>query len=166
LQSGQTLVAVNYFTACVTSPEDKRKRQLSYIEALVHHSSINVIKGKFLETDFQCRHCAKTWKKREEKMTDVAIATELLIGAVRNEYDVAILVSGDSDLVPPVQALKSQFGHKRIFARFPPKRKSFELQSSCHGWGNISESDLRVSQLPNEVKKLDGYTLKRPSSWR
>lgn len=41
-----------------------------------------------------------------EKGTDVKIAVDLIIGAVDNHYDVAVLVSSDTDLIPAIRHLK------------------------------------------------------------
>jgi uncharacterized LabA/DUF88 family protein len=41
--------------------------------------------------------------KIREKGTDVKIAVDLVIGAVDNIYDTAILVSSDTDLIPAVK---------------------------------------------------------------
>src|SRR3989344_3516256 len=41
--------------------------------------------------------------KTREKGTDVKIAIDLIIGAVDNLYDTAILVSSDTDLVPAIK---------------------------------------------------------------
>ena len=42
----------------------------------------------------------------KEKGTDVKIAIDLVIGAVDDQYDTAILVSSDTDLIPAIQYLK------------------------------------------------------------
>lgn len=41
----------------------------------------------------------------EEKGIDVLVAIHLVMGALRDEYDVAVLFSADSDLVPAVEAV-------------------------------------------------------------
>ena len=41
-----------------------------------------------------------------EKGTDVKIAVDLIIGAVDDLYDSAILVSSDTDLIPAVKYIK------------------------------------------------------------
>lgn len=47
------------------------------------------------------------WGRAEEKGIDVMIALDLVLGAQRNEYDTAVLISGDTDLVPAIdEALK------------------------------------------------------------
>lgn len=44
--------------------------------------------------------------KAREKGTDVKIATDLIIGAIDNLYDTAILVSSDTDLIPAIRYIK------------------------------------------------------------
>ncbi len=165
LMPGQTLVTVNYFTAMV-SDVDKRKRQTDYLEALQVHGKTNVIRGRFQANDIECFKCGHRWSKAEEKKTDVALATEMIVGASKNIYDAAIIVTADSDLVPPIAAIKSHWSEKAVFARFPPNRASKELREKCDGVKHISETDLRKSQLPAEVEKPCGYILKRPSTWK
>ena len=41
-----------------------------------------------------------------EKQTDVWIASEMVSGAARDEYDIAILLTADSDLVPSVEFVR------------------------------------------------------------
>ena len=41
-----------------------------------------------------------------EKGTDVKIAVDLIVGAVDNYYDTAILISSDTDLIPAVNYIK------------------------------------------------------------
>ncbi|MDZ7798765.1 MAG: NYN domain-containing protein [Patescibacteria group bacterium] len=44
--------------------------------------------------------------KIREKGTDVKIAVDLIIGAIDNYYDTAILISSDTDLIPAVKYVK------------------------------------------------------------
>jgi len=41
-----------------------------------------------------------------EKGTDVKIAVDMIIGAIENKYDTAILVSSDTDLIPAIKYIK------------------------------------------------------------
>jgi uncharacterized LabA/DUF88 family protein len=41
-----------------------------------------------------------------EKGTDVKIAIDMIIGAIENKYDTAILVSSDTDLIPAIRYIK------------------------------------------------------------
>ena len=44
--------------------------------------------------------------KFHEKGVDVKLATDMLIGAYENLYDVAILISSDTDLIPAIKYIK------------------------------------------------------------
>jgi uncharacterized LabA/DUF88 family protein len=48
----------------------------------------------------------------KEKGTDVKISVDLIVGAVDDLYDTAILVSSDTDLIPAIRYIK--YKHKRI----------------------------------------------------
>ena len=43
---------------------------------------------------------------QEAKRTDVALAVDMVFSAVQNEFDTAILVSGDVDYIPAIEKLK------------------------------------------------------------
>lgn len=45
-------------------------------------------------------------RKTREKGTDVKIAVDLIIGAIDNLYDTAILVSSDTDLIPALRYMR------------------------------------------------------------
>jgi len=165
LRPGQRLAEVKYFTARVSDPADKRKRQSDYLEALQTHCGIRPFEGQFLAKPVECHNCGHTWPKREEKMTDVNVATEMLTDAFQKRYETAILVSGDSDLVPPIRAIRELFPALRVIVAFPPNRYSRNLADTAHGHFFIDEPTLGRSQLPDEVTKPDSYVLKRPPSW-
>ncbi len=46
--------------------------------------------------------------KIREKGVDVQIAIDLVIGAVENNYDTAIIVSSDTDLIPAIRYVKTR----------------------------------------------------------
>lgn len=98
-------------------------------------------------------------------MTDVNIAVEMLTDAFKNNMDIALLVSGDSDLVGPIQTIKNLYPKKRIIVAFPPERKSSALMNTAHGYTHISRASLLDSLFPDTVVKSPGIILKRPLSW-
>jgi uncharacterized LabA/DUF88 family protein len=98
-------------------------------------------------------------------MTDVNIATQMLMDAFTDQFDVAILISGDTDLIPPIQAIKSLSPGKRIGVYFPPRRHSIQLKSVVDFSGLIGKNKLRDSQLPDNISKPDGFVLSRPTTW-
>jgi len=98
-------------------------------------------------------------------MTDVNIATQMLLDAFNNRFDKALLISADADLVPPVRAIREQYPEKGITVAFPPNRYSGDLKRAANGFVYINRSDISQSQFPPKVEKDDGFTLERPSTW-
>lgn len=50
----------------------------------------------------------KKAKGARSKRVDVTLATEMLLHATRRHYDIAILVAGDEDYVPLIEAVQSE----------------------------------------------------------
>ena len=52
------------------------------------------------------------WKEQNgsivEKGVDVLLATDLVLNSVKNKYDTAIIVSGDGDFFPAIEAVKKE----------------------------------------------------------
>jgi uncharacterized LabA/DUF88 family protein len=61
-------------------------------------------------------------------MTDVNIAVQLMGDAFDDAFDVALVVSGDSDLTTPIRRVRERFADKRVIVAFPPRRHSAELK--------------------------------------
>lgn len=166
LKPDQVFAGVKYFTALVSDPPDKRKRQTIFIEALQTMPGINIYYGKFLETKKKCRNCGYESIVPSEKMTDVNIATELLLDAFQDKFDVALVISADSDLSPPIQRIRKDFPYKRIISVFPPNRNSVELRKIANAFFVLGRAKLLDAQFPDEVPKKDGFILRRPKEWR
>jgi len=98
-------------------------------------------------------------------MTDVNIATQMIIDAYKDNYDMAMLISGDSDLVPPMKAIHENFNNKRVFVAFPPKRHNSSVSLAAKGSLIIGRKKLVDSQFPDEVQKRGGFKLRKPSDW-
>jgi len=166
LKPGQYLVSTKYFTARVSSPPDKQKRQSTFLEALETIKGLDIFYGHYQLNPRKCRQCGYEDYEPKEKMTDVNIAVELLRDSYENKYDVALLISADSDLVPPIKLVKELFPDKRIVAAFPPLRNSAELSRIAHAHLHIGRGNIARSLLQDEITKLDGTIIKRPDSWK
>ncbi len=70
--------------------------------------------GSFKEKDRECFGCGDKWTAHEEKQTDVNIALHLVTKATDDEFDRAILVSADSDLVPAIEMMRVRAPRKSI----------------------------------------------------
>jgi len=166
LKPNQVLKTTKYFTTRVKKPEDKRKRQEVFLEALETLSNFEIYYGRFLADTVRCHKCGHTYETHHEKMTDVNIAVELMSDVFRDRFDVALLVSGDGDLVGPVEAVRRLFVDKRVVVAFPPRRVSKALKRTANASTHISRKVLSSSVFPGEIVKPDGRILRRPSEWR
>jgi uncharacterized LabA/DUF88 family protein len=163
---GQIVESVKYFTARVSQPPDKQKRQATFIEAVETLPLVTVFFGKYQLNPRQCLHCGHADTVPNEKMTDVNIAVEMLSDAFLDRFDSALLISADSDLVAPLRRIRQLFPKKRIVLAFPPKRASKELKKVANAYFTIGRDVIAKSLLPREVRKADGFVLKCPDSWR
>ena len=76
----------------------------------------------------QCPHCSEAIKATQEKGVDTLLVTDLLSLGLDGAYDIAILISQDSDMKPAVQHLSDK-GIKVIHAGI--KHFGADLAKSC-----------------------------------
>ena len=165
LQNNQQLLEIKYFTARVTNNPDKQKRQSTYLDAL-YNEGVKIIYGQYQNNNLECHRCGHIWMAANEKMTDVNIATNILVDAYKDKYDMAMLISGDSDLVPPIKAVHENFSSKRVFVAFPPKRHNNTVAAVAKGSLTIGRKKLVESQLNTSIQKTsDGFILNKPVDW-
>jgi len=164
LKQSQTLMETKYFTAIVKHPDDKRRRQQVFLDALQTLPNFSFFYGHFLADSITCRQCGHTYTTFHEKMTDVNISVELLKDAFQDHFDIALLISADSDLVSPVRTVRQLFPAKRVVSIFPPGRFSQALKKVSTGVLHIGHVELAKSLFPDEVIK-NGIVLRRPSAW-
>lgn len=161
LKPHQELVGVKYFTSRVSGDPQKMKRQTTYLEA-IQESGVDIMYGKYQGSTYTCKKCNDVRTVNSEKMTDVNIATQMLLDSFENKCNFSLLISADSDLVPPIKALKA-LGRKVLVA-FPPNRASQEIRKVTITY-SIGLSALKASQLPDNITKKDGFVLRKPKEW-
>lgn len=153
------LEQVKYFTAMIKGDLDKMARQKLYLHVLEQQSKrLTIIKGHFLKKGKRCPNCNHYNQTFEEKKTDVNIACEMLTDAYEDHFDVAFLVSGDSDLMPPVGKITAK--GKIVIIANPPKRKSNELNQ-------VASNSIHMKKylLPAEIPTKRGK-LTMPETWK
>ncbi len=121
LRPGQELVAVNYFSAYATWMAGRYKRHRTYVAAL-KTKGVSIHLAKFKIREQKCNTCGAAWKRREEKETDVGIAVRLVADALCDRFDLAILITADSDLKPAIAAVRADAPTKYVFVAAPPGR--------------------------------------------
>ena len=178
LQANQSLLETKYFTSRISGAmsgdpprraaalDAKRHRQSAFLDALKAVPDVHIFEGHYLAKPLTCRQCGAWWRSYEEKMTDVSIATELLMDAVHDRFDTALLISADSDLVPPVRAIRKHFPKKRVVVAFPLGRNSFQLKQAASAYFQIGRQKYKASQLSDQITLANGHVLCRPARWR
>jgi uncharacterized LabA/DUF88 family protein len=117
-----TINQIKYFTALVnprvTDP-DQLTRQQIYLRALQTIPNVEIIYGHFLTHEImmplappKAGHVKVL--KTEEKGSDVNLALHMLSDGYKNAYDVAVIVSNDSDLLLPIQFVKKELRKKSV----------------------------------------------------
>lgn len=99
------LLQIKYFTALVNprpSDPDQRSRQETFLRALRTIPNLSIIYGFFLTHEIMMPLAppARGYQrviKTEEKGSDVNLATHLLIDGFDDAYELAVVVSNDSD---------------------------------------------------------------------
>lgn len=161
------LIELNYFSA-KPKGSDKSQRQETFFSCNKVNSKFQLHLGKFLKKNVTCNSCGNVHLTFEEKETDVNIAIIMIGDVVYDKCDISILVSADSDLIPPINFIKKEFNplHK-IFVYFPPNRFSFDLRNKAFGIVKLEnhENKFSSSLLPETVTLLNGVVLSKPSTW-
>lgn len=127
---------------------------------------IQTVPGKFNPVDKYCTKCKGFYKTHEEKRTDVNIAVKLIEEALKDSFDVAIIISGDSDLMPAVWFAKSHFTNKQFGLVIPVGRSAEELKSVVHFYMKMKEKHLDSCRLPETVTLKNGQTISCPNNWK
>ena len=185
------ITAIHYFTAAI-KPQlhdpDQLQRQQMYWRALRTLPLLEITEGTYLQTRKtmprvesrplralrrwfarhpRLRHWAEPSRvaviRSEEKGSDVNLATRLLLDAVDNRYDCAVVVSNDSDLLAPIREVRRRFG-KRVGLLTGHARPSRVLAAEAHFVKHVREGVLLASLFPNELADAKG-AFHKPHSW-
>lgn len=157
LRVDDRLVATYYFTAVHHREPVKAHRHRRYIDAL-SAVGVRVVQSKFQSVSRYCRRSEQSCPFLEEKQTDVAFATRLLVDAMENFMDRAVLITADSDHVPVVRLVQERRPRVELTLAPPPGRlhQARELGSLIADRREISKGRLEKCLLPRTVCRADG----------
>lgn len=162
------LAAVHYFSAYAThrTPRDPGvvTRHQAYVAAL-ESTGVDCVMSQFKRKDVLCPHCGKKYHRHEEKETDVAIAVKLLEILSTGEADVAVLITGDTDLLPAIRTARALFPEKKIGVLTPFLRHTTEMQGTADFHLKVSQRAVQSAQFPPTLTLGDGMTIVRPAGW-
>jgi uncharacterized LabA/DUF88 family protein len=95
----------------------------------------------------------------------VAVAAKLLELFYVDACDLAVLVTGDTDLAPAIRTAKAMWPEKRIWAVFPFGRHNAELKALVHGTIKVKAKRYATHQMPNPVRISKTDLLWKPVGW-
>lgn len=161
--SNQIIEGIFYFTALAPWSPTKRIRHEIYISAL-ESTGVRTVYGDFRRVTRHCPRCGD-YETYEEKKTDVNIAIHLFKLASKNKYDKLVLVTGDSDIIPSIAAVRGLYPEKKVGVAIPIGRRAEDLKSNCDFNFKIKEKHLATSILPDSITLQNGRIITRPVEW-
>ncbi len=166
---------IRYFTAKVSArPGDPQLpvRQQTYLRALATLPAVSVHLGVFYVSTIRAplahppERGPKTAEiiKTEEKGSDVALATYLMLDACRGDCDTAVLVTNDSDLREPLRLAREELGLTTgVINPHPANRRSRALQATF--FKQLRPGALAASQFPRQLTSRSGRKITKPADW-
>jgi hypothetical protein len=103
---------------------------------------------------------AKVWKT-EEKGSDVNLGSHLIRDAFQGEFDVAAVLSNDTDLVEPIRIVTEEL-RLPVGLLCPVAKPADGLASVASFIRHIRRRHLQLSQFPETIP---GTAISRPLSW-
>ena len=101
--------------------------------------------------------------KTEEKGSDVNLAVHLLHDAYRGEFETAVMVTNDSDLLEPMRIVQEELSLPVGMVN-PQTHPSFHLRPQATFIKTLRTGVLRASQFPNALTDSNG-TFHKPPNW-
>lgn len=170
---------IRYFTSLVKASErdsEAPQRQAQYLRALQTLAPIvNVHYGRMESSDRIYPLVPKQWdaqgnlivarvRKIEEKMTDVALGSYMVLDAAKEPADIHVLISSDSDFVPALATVKNHLNG--TIGLFSPIEKPSRSLSSVQPLITkiVRRTILLDSQFPETLTDSSGI-IQRPLDW-
>lgn len=194
VSDGTYVSKVNYYTAHVSGkldPDAPRRQQLLF-SAMRTVPEIEVVKGRFLYEQKwaglvkppRSKPDGYLWtepspevvwvNKAEEKGSDVNLGVHLVRDGFLDAFDVAYVLTNDTDLVEPIRIVTEELGKPvvvvapcRFFRKgrhkVPlPSRSLFDVSGSTH---YIDDAELAAAQFPRSIHREGKKPIVRPDGW-
>jgi hypothetical protein len=164
---------IRYFTSWVSgsSDPDKPARQQLYLRALATTPTLtshfgefhrNAVRRPLVRPTQGLPSTVEVWDTKE-KGSDVNLASMLLLDAHRDDFEVAVVVTNDSDLLVPIKLVVAEF-KKPVGVLDPSDRSSKSLRAAASFYRQLHIADLAASQFLADMHDVRG-PFRRPPSW-
>lgn len=183
LPSDLNITAINYYTAHVSGKFDPSAphRQNAYLRALDTIPNLSIHYGHFVTWpkwqylvrpyDFRpatvppvgfAPDLANVWRP-EEKGSDVNLGAHLVRDAFRRRFDVAAVLSNDTDLKEPIRIVVQELG-KSVILLCPDQNPASSLEGLATSVRHVRPY-VGPCQFPNPVIGPDGRQIQKPTGW-
>lgn len=173
LGKDEELIATHYFTARPKNiSKMTRQNKLMEVNKKLNKELFKVHYGKYQEKTVKClATCKESFITYEEKETDVNIAVKLIEDCVLGSSDKIVLISADSDLIPPIRFIYNychEHGKsKEVLILFPPQHYSSALANFKYIALQMGKykNRFKKSLLPKKLVFKDGKQYEIPQNW-
>jgi uncharacterized LabA/DUF88 family protein len=166
--NGAQRTAIHYFTAFAEylrhKDPGKYSRHQLYVRALTAHK-VTLHISRFQKRQAWADDLNRFVTVFEEKETDVAIACTCLGLAAADLFDIAVMLTGDSDFTPLVETFAKSHPNKQILFAFPYDRVSKQLQRLSPRSFKLSKESYRTHQFPHSIRLPSGKHIHIPPEW-
>lgn len=160
VRNGEDVVRVVWCTAVNTKNTQKMLRWREYKKAQVW-AGVVCVEGHFTEEPRRC-HQGHNYLHPTEKEGDVNLAINLISDAHLDVFDVAYLVTADSDQLATMKMFKERFPGKTIISVAPPGRNhSKAIIAHSHGTKIIHKEAIEASVFPGATIIENGTLIAR-----
>lgn len=166
----EEIIKIKYFNSPVNREENPKAyaKQQKFFEVLKSTPKLELFLGNLVRRSLNnihinCSNCGhkiadeikcpgcnkmvniKDCSKVSEKGVDVKMAINMLLDALEDEYDVALLFSCDADFSPAIDYIIKKLGKKVIYCRVP-QPKTYKLIQTCSEARMITKEIVEKSQ--------------------
>lgn len=163
----KTIEKVVFCTAYFPGDHGKKTRHKAYVDAM----ALIGVETKFGHTTNEPMMCARNgcghrWDATREKETDINIALSLYDDAYQNHFDVAFLITADTDQAATLRAMHNRFPNKKLISVVPPgRRPSKHLRDLTQATVKLTADHIDLCVLPALVMKDGCRTVSRPHEY-
>jgi uncharacterized LabA/DUF88 family protein len=169
----EAIAEIYYFSAFADFRPDAKKRHEQYVAAL-ESTGIQIVMGNFKKKQVHAwcdgpGHAPKkvTRNSHEEKESDVNLALYLVRDAYEDVYDIAYVISSDSDLVPAMRMVRAKRPEKNMVTVAAPLRGHAQSALTL----GLEKKKINLDQLkrclfPMEVRDGLAVVARCPNQYR
>jgi uncharacterized LabA/DUF88 family protein len=164
------IVKTKYYTAHISGAQDMGQvhRQNAYLRGLeLHSNGLEIVYGKFLIQEgyrplvgSEENETVKVFLP-EEKGSDVNLATHLVYEATQDQYDVAVVLTNDTDMSEAFKIVSTNLDKTIILIQAEHVKTAKSLKRHSFDVLKYDTSDLEKNQLPDQI----GSKITRPKEW-